>query len=104
MGMLAKSRSQGRVGIVRPRPRVRVVNGYLRPKAPLLGYIRPALANRIYDVAYPYGVGGDTLLDRVAVDFDPWLTTAVIGYFFQRADSWLVRLEFPQSRISSARP
>lgn len=82
--LLAKSRSQGRVGIVRPRPRVRVVNGYLRPKAPLLGYIRPALANRIYDVAYPYGVGGDTLLDRVAVDFDPWLTSAVIGYFFQR--------------------
>ena len=74
------------------------MNGYLRPKAPLLGYIRPALANRlqdddddgdedchidddvdhgknngfdstsnlirIYDVAYPYGVGGDTLLDR----------------------------------------
>ena len=29
------------------KPRVRVVNGYLRPKAPLLGYIRPALANRL---------------------------------------------------------
>jgi len=79
---MAKSRSQGRVGIVRPR--VRVVSGYLRPKAPLLAYIRPALANRIYDVAYPYGVGGDTLLDRIAVDFDPWLTSVVIGYFFNR--------------------
>ena len=31
------------------KPRVRVVNGYLRPKAPLLGYIRPALANRLQD-------------------------------------------------------
>ena len=31
------------------KPRVRVVNGYLRPKAPLLGYIRPALANRLKD-------------------------------------------------------
>merc|ERR1712083_819842 len=66
------------------KARVRVVQGYLRPKAPLLAYIRPALANRIYDVAYPYGVGGDTLLDRIAVDFDPWLTSAVIGYFFNR--------------------
>ena len=25
------------------------MNGYLRPKAPLLGYIRPALANRLKD-------------------------------------------------------
>ena len=25
------------------------MNGYLRPKAPLLGYIRPALANRLQD-------------------------------------------------------
>lgn len=39
---------------------------------------------RVYDVAYPYGVGGDTLLDRIAVDFDSWLTSALIGYAFNR--------------------
>ena len=40
--------------------------------------------SRVYDVAYPYGVGGDTLLDRIAVDFDSWLTSALIGYAFNR--------------------
>ena len=43
--------------------------------------------SREYDVAYPYGVGGETLLDRIAVDFDSWLTSAVIGYAFNRCSA-----------------
>ena len=41
-----------------------------------------------YVVSYPYGVGGDTLLDRVTgasnFDFDNWITTALLSYFFNR--------------------
>ena len=59
--------------------------GYLRPKPKVYAYLRPMpAAPRVYDVAYPYGVGGDTLLDRVNVDFDSWVTSALIGYFFNR--------------------
>ena len=58
---------------------------YLRPKPKVYAYLRPMpAAPRVYDVAYPYGVGGDTLLDRVSVDFDSWVTSALIGYFFNR--------------------
>lgn len=40
-----------------------------------------------YFVSYPYGVGGDTLLDRLGAstfDFDNWITTALLSYFFNR--------------------
>ena len=39
-------------------------------------------------MSYPYGVGGDTLLDRLSgasnFDFDNWITTALLSYFFNR--------------------
>ena len=69
-------------GYLRPKPKV---YAYLRPKPKVYAYLRPMpAAPRVYDVAYPYGVGGDTLLDRVSVDFDSWVTSALIGYFFNR--------------------
>ena len=47
-------------------------------------YLRPLPVARQYDVAYPYGVGGDSLLDGLSVNFDSWVTSAIIGYFFNR--------------------
>ena len=37
-----------------------------------------------YDVAYPYGVGGNTILDMFTVDFDNWVINNLLGYFIQR--------------------
>ena len=39
-----------------------------------------------YDVAYPYGVGGDTILDMFTVEFDNWVINTLLGYFITRFD------------------
>merc|ERR1711962_1619096 len=72
--------------------RPKIVQGYLRTKLKhpghprvkirRYGYLRPKA--REYYVSYPYGLGGDTILDRVSVKFDNWVTSAIIGYFFNR--------------------
>ena len=68
------------------RKRIQVVEGYFRPKPKLYAYLQQVPVKRQYDVAYPYGVGGDTPLDQLAgtVNFDNWVTTAIIGYFLNR--------------------
>jgi hypothetical protein len=39
-----------------------------------------------YDVAYPYGVGGTSILDQLAAGgrFDDWILNSTIAYFFGR--------------------
>ena len=71
------------LALLRPRP-PRTVYGYLRPRPKTLAYIRAV--PKQYDVAYPYGVGGDSILDRVAegVNFDNWVTSAILGYVYNR--------------------
>ena len=39
-----------------------------------------------YDVAYPYGVVGDTILDMFTVEFDNWVINSLLGYFITRFD------------------
>ena len=69
------------------RQRIRVVQGYLRPKPKVYAYLQQVPVKRQYDVAYPYGVGGDNPLDQLAGgnNFDSWVTSAIIGYFFNRS-------------------
>jgi len=69
-----------------PRNRIRVVQGYFRQKPKIYAYLQQVPIQRQYDVAYPYGVGGDNLLDQFAggYNFDNWVTSAIIGYFFNR--------------------
>lgn len=63
--------------VFRPRPRPKVLYGVLRnvPKPP------PKV-----DVVYPYGIGGDSIVDRLALNgnFDGFITTALATYFFNR--------------------
>ena len=37
-----------------------------------------------YDVAYPYGVGGDAVLDMFTVELDNWVINTLLGYFITR--------------------
>jgi len=62
------------------------VQGYFRPKPKLYAYLQKVPVQRQYDVAYPYGVGGDNILDKIAggVNFDNWVTSAILGYFLNR--------------------
>ena len=57
-----------------------------RPK--IYGYLKKVPTQKQYFVSYPYGVGGDTLLDRLSgasnIDFDTWITTMFLSYFFNR--------------------
>ena len=49
-------------------------------------YLRKVPIQRQYLVSYPYGVGGDTLLDRLLgmPNFDNWLITSILSYFSAR--------------------
>ena len=57
-------------------------------KPKIYGYLKKVPTQKQYFVSYPYGVGGDTLLDRLSgannFDFDNWITTALLSYFFNR--------------------
>ena len=64
-------------------------NNYpLRNKPKIYGYLKKVPTQKQYFVSYPYGVGGDSLLDRLSgasnFDFDNWITTALLSYFFNR--------------------
>jgi hypothetical protein len=73
------------------RQRIRVVQGYFRPKPKVDTYLQQVPVKRQYDVAYPYGVGGDNPLDQLAggYNFDSWVTSAIIGYFLSDTFSLL---------------
>ena len=53
----------------------------------MYAYLQQVPVKRQYDVAYPYGVGGDNPLDQLAsgYNFDSWVTSAIIGYFLNRS-------------------
>jgi hypothetical protein len=80
------------------RQRISVVQGYFQPKPKVYAYLQQVPVKRQYYVAYPYGVGGDNPLDQLAggYNFDSWVTSAIIGYFFNRS----VFLIFPRDTSS----
>ena len=47
-----------------------------------------------YDVAYPYGVGGDAVLDMFTVEFDNWVINTLLGYFITRYVQLVMHLAF----------
>jgi len=49
-------------------------------------YLRKVPIQRQYLVSYPYGVGGNTLLDQLLgnINFDNWLVTSILSYFSAR--------------------
>ena len=49
-------------------------------------YLRKVPIQRQYLVSYPYGVGGNTLLDTLLgmPNFDNWLITSILSYFSAR--------------------
>jgi len=49
-------------------------------------YLRKVPIQRQYLVSYPYGVGGDTILDQLLgnINFDNWLVTSILSYFSVR--------------------
>ena len=57
---------------------------YHRPK--VYAYLRKVPIQRQYLVSYPYGVGGNTLLDTLlgTPNFDNWLINSVLAYFSAR--------------------
>ena len=59
-----------------------------KAKPKIYGYLKKVPIQKQYFVSYPYGLGGNTLLDRISgaanFDFDNWITTAILSYFFNR--------------------
>ena len=53
---------------------------------PVYAYLRKVPIQRQYLVSYPYGVGGNTLLDTLlgTPNFDNWLFTSILSYFSAR--------------------
>ncbi len=59
---------------------------YQRPMPKVYAYLRKVPIQTKTFVSYPYGLGGNTLLDRVTgnVNFDNWLVTSILSYFSAR--------------------
>ena len=59
-----------------------------RNKPKIYGYLKKVPTQKQYFVSYPHGVGGDTLLEQLSgasnIDFDSWITTMFLSYFFNR--------------------
>ena len=57
-----------------------------RPMPKVYAYLRKVPIQRQYLVSYPYGVGGNTLLDQLLgnINFDNWLVTSILSYFSAR--------------------
>ena len=59
---------------------------YQRPMPKVYAYLRKVPIQTKTFVSYPYGLGGNTLLDRLTgnVNFDNWLVTSILSYFSAR--------------------
>merc|ERR1712098_829765 len=73
----------------RPIPRLRrPIRPYLRPRRRpvLFGVLQKVPVKRRVDVVYPHGVGGNSIVDKLALNgnFDGFLTAAIATYVYNR--------------------